>query len=108
MARNRTTSFNFQEIFEEHPIKSCIACFLIGVSVTYAVMTFLYDNKIESIKNRYEDKIELLNRSHAQDLEIKEIKLNKEEGTKYYLNIDPKSKLAKDLTNLVERSSNEK
>ena len=106
MTRNR--NFSFQDVFEEHPIKSCMGCFVLGVSLTYAVLSFLYENKIENIKGRYEDKIEQLKAAHAQDLEIKEIKLSKEEGTKYYLNVDPKSKLAKDLSNLIERGNNGK
>lgn len=98
----RRGNFNFQQIFEEHPIKACFGCFISGIGLTYTVLAFLYDNKIENIKNRYEDKIELLEKSHEQDLEIKEIKLTKEEGTKYYLNVEPNSKLARDLGKLIE------
>ncbi|KFF06071.1 hypothetical protein [Flavobacterium reichenbachii] len=94
-------AFNFQDIFEEHPIKSCIGCFLTGIGLTYTVLSFLYEDKIQNIKDRYEDKIEMLKKTHEQDLEIKEIKLSKEEGTNYYLNVKPDSKLAKDLSKLI-------
>ncbi|AXB58445.1 hypothetical protein [Flavobacterium fluviale] len=102
MARSRRGNFNFQEIFEEHPIKACLGCFITGVGITYTILVFFYDNKIQNIKDRYDDKIEFLEKTHAQDLEIKEIKLTKEEGTKYYLNIEPNSKLARDVENLIE------
>lgn len=94
-------NFNFQDIFEEHPIKSCIGCFLSGIALAYTFLSFLYEDKIQNIKDRYEDKIELLKKAHEQDLEIKEIKLTKEEGTNYYLNVKPDSKLAKDLSKLI-------
>lgn len=100
MARRRD-NFNFYEIFEEHPIKSCIACFLTGIGLTYTLLSFLYEGKIQTIKDRYEDKIEFLKKTHEQDLELKEIKLGKEEGTKYYLNVDSNSELAKDLSRLI-------
>ena len=67
-----------------------------------------YDNKIENLKVRYDDKIEYINKSHAQDLEINEIKLKNEDGTKYYLNIDPNSKMAKDIGSLIKNDKNEK
>lgn len=94
-------AFNFHEVFEQHPIKSCIGCFITGVGVTYTILSFLYEEKIQNIKDRYDDKIELLNKAHEQDLEIKEIKLAREEGTNYYLNVKPDSKLAKDLSKLI-------
>lgn len=96
-------NFDFREVFEQHPIKSCVACFIAGVGVTYTFLSFLYESKIQNITDRYEDKIELLKRSHEQDLEIKEIKLAKEEGTKYYLNIESDSDLAKDLSQLINK-----
>lgn len=107
MAKKRT-SFKFQEIFEEHPIKSCIGCFFFGITSTFFIMTFWYDNKIENITNRYEDKIESLKKSHEQDLLINEIKLQKEEGTKYYLNIDPNSKMANEISSLIKNDKNAK
>lgn len=100
--------FNFQEIFEEHPIKACMGCFFAGIGVSYWFLTFLYENKYQNIKDRYEDKIELLNKAHQQDLQIKEITLSKQEGTKYYLNIDPKTKLGNDLSKLINKYENEK
>lgn len=106
MAKKGT--FNFQEVFEEHPIKSCIGCFLIGVTLTYTLLSLFYENKIQNITDRYEDKIEFLKKAHEQDLEIREIKLAKEEGTKYYLNIESNSKLGKDLSKLINVDKNEK
>lgn len=106
MAKKRT--FNFQEVFEEHPIKSCIGCFLIGVTVSYTLICLFYENKIQNITDRYEDKIEFLKKTHEQDLEIREIKLSKEEGTKYFLNIESDSKLGRDLSKLINTDKNEK
>lgn len=101
MAKSKKIS-NFQQIFEEHPIKSCIGCFLFGVTSTFFIMNYWSDYKIQNISNRYEDKIENLKKLHEQDLLINEIKLKKEENTKYYLNIDPNSKMAKDISKLIE------
>ena len=98
---------NFREIFEEHPIKSCIVCFLSGLGLSYTILSFLYDNKYQSLKDRYEDKIELLNKAHEQDLQINEIKLLSKEDTKYYLNVDPNSKLGNDLSKLMNKYKDE-
>ncbi|NIJ46595.1 hypothetical protein FHR24_003085 [Wenyingzhuangia heitensis] len=106
MAKNKE-NLSFQDVFEEHPIKSCIGSFTIGIGLTYTIMSFLYENRIENVKNRYEDKIEYLKRNHVQDLEINEIKLINKHSTKFYLNIDPDSKLANEITNLIN-SKNEK
>jgi hypothetical protein len=103
MARKKR-NLSFQEIFEEHPIKSCLGCFISGIAVSYTILTFLYNSKFENLKERYDDKIESLTRAHNQDLEIREIKLKKEEGTKYYLNIQPDSKLANDISNLIKKN----
>lgn len=107
MAKQKSIS-KFQEIFEEHPIKSCIGCFVAGMTLSYWALTFLYENKYQNIKDRYEDKIELLKKAHEQDLQIKEITLTRQEGTKYYLNIDPNTKLGNDLSKLISKSENEK
>lgn len=97
----------FFEIFEEHPIKSCIGCCIFSISFTYFITTLWYDYKIENLTVRYEDKIENLKKSHEQDLQINEVKLQKEEGTKYYLNIDPNSKMAIEISNLIKNGNNE-
>lgn len=101
MAKKKET-FNFQEVFEEHPIKSCIGSFIAGIGLAYVFITFQYETKIQSIRDRYDDKIEQIEKSHQQDLEIKEIKLTKTEGTNYYLNVEEGSKLAKDLSKLIK------
>lgn len=107
MAKPKTNS-NFREIFEEHPIKSCIGCFFCGLGLSYTILTFLYDNKYQTLKDRYEDKIELLKKAHEQDLQINEIRLSSKEDTKYYLNIDPNTKLGNDLSKLINKYKNEK
>lgn len=107
MAKQNKNS-NFREIFEEHPIKSCIGCFLCGFSLSYAILTFLYDTKYQTLTDRYEDKIELLKKAHEQDLQINEIKLTNKVDTKYYLNIEPNSKLGNDLSKLINKYKNEK
>ena len=60
-------------------------------------MTLLWFNKIEFLK-----------KAHEQDLEIKEIKLSKDDDTKYYLKIEKGSKLAKDISKLINEDKNEK
>lgn len=100
MAGKKET-FNFQEVFQEHPIKSCIGSFITGVGLAYSIISSQCETKIQSIRDRYEDKIEQLEKAHQQDLEIKEIKLSKTEGTNYYLNVEEGSQLAKDLSKLI-------
>ena len=107
MAKPKKNS-SFREVFEEHPIKACIACFFSGLGLSYTILTILYDNKYQNLKDRYDDKIELLNKAHQQDLQINEIRLSSKEDTKYYLNIDPKSKLGSDLGKLIDKYNNEK
>jgi hypothetical protein len=107
MARTNSV-VRFQEIFEEHPVKSCIGCFFAGIAASYWLLTFLYEDKYQNLKDRYEDKIEQLNKAHEQDLQIKEITLKKEEGTKYYLNVDPNTKLGSDISKLINKYENEK
>jgi len=107
MAKPKENS-SFREIFEEHPIRACIGCFFCGLSLSYTILTILYDNKYQNLKDRYEDKIELLNKAHQQDLQINEIRLSSKEDTKYYLNIDTKSKLGSDLGKLINKYNNEK
>ena len=82
--------------------------FFCGLGLSYTFLTFLYDSKYQNIKDRYEDKIELLNKAHQQDLQINEIRLLSKEDTKYYLNLDPKSKLGNDLSKLINKYKNEK
>ena len=107
MAKPRKNT-SFKEVFEEHPIKACTGCFICGLCLSYTVLTIFYDNKYQNLTDRYEDKIELLNKAHQQDLEINEIRLSSKEDTKYYLNIDPKSKLGSDLGKLLNKYKNEK
>lgn len=107
MAKNKNNS-KFLEVFEEHPIKSCIGCSIFSITLTYFLLALWYDSKIENITTRYEDKIENLKKSHEQDLQINEVKLQKEEGTKYYLNIDPNSKMANEISSLIKNGNNEK
>ncbi|GIJ95066.1 hypothetical protein [Capnocytophaga stomatis] len=102
----KNSKFSFQKIFEEHPIKACIGCLIFGAVFSYKILSFLYDSKIQNIKDRYEDKIETIKAVHKQELQINEIKLRRQDGVKYYLNIEPNSELANDINKLLESNKN--
>lgn len=42
--------FNFQKVFEEHPIKACIGCFIFGIVLTYNVCSIYHENRIGEMR----------------------------------------------------------
>lgn len=108
MTRRTSDRENFMRIFEEHPFKSCIGTFAAGVSLCYFLCAKYYEDKIDNQRVRYEDKIDNINLNHQQELQIKEISLKGDSDTKYYLNVDKDSELAKKIEYLFKHKENEK
>lgn len=79
---------NFFEYIEENPIKSLLSVFSAGFALSSAFFNIIFLNKIENIKDRYEDKIEDINRDCEQKVQI----AVQDEKIKNFTEINPNSK----------------
>lgn len=95
---------NFFEYIEENPIKSLLSAFLSGFVVSSGFFNIIYLNKIENIKDRYEDKIENINKYCEQKVQI----AIQEEKIKNFIKLNPNSEEGQLFLEITKKINQEK
>lgn len=89
---------------ENNPIKAMITFFGSGFGLCFIVMQFYYSDRIDDIKNRYSDKLEIEKKSFQTELNYKILEVQQQEREKYYQKIDENSTNGKLLEKILEYS----
>lgn len=97
---------------ENHPVRTLASVFGVGFGIAFAGMQFYYSNRIEDIKNNYQDKLEQQIKNCENQVNLKIIEAQNQEREKYYLKVEENSmngKLLEKTLELIEkRGKNEK
>lgn len=99
MARKKET---FNEKIESNPIKAIIVCFGSGFSLCFFIMQFYYSDRIDDIKERFEDKLEQEKKIFQNNLDNKVLEIQQQERDRYYLKIEENSINGKLLEKILD------
>lgn len=112
MVRRANTSNpnNLSNIIDKSPWGTLATVFIFGFGLSTGFWQLHFNSKIDNLEHRQEDKLEMIKDSYEQKIEIAVIKARQEEREKGSLSIDENSKLGALLTETMNniKKKNEK